>query len=125
MSKLDWDQYPNFKEHEFNCKHTGKNEMTHEFLSKLQELRTYYGKPMVITSGYRDATHPVEARKASPGTHSKGIACDVACMGADAHRLVRLAMHLGFTGIGISQKSGGSRFVHLDISSDRTAIWSY
>jgi len=47
-----------FKDHEFDCKHTGKNEMDPEFLEELDELRRRVGVPFVVTSGYRDATHP-------------------------------------------------------------------
>lgn len=124
-TELDWGLYPNFSKREFDCKHTGRNAMRADFMERLQQLRTRYGKPMVISSGYRDATHPVEARKRTPGTHAHGIACDVAVMGADAHEIVRLAMEMGFTGIGVSQKSTGARFIHLDTSAERKAIWSY
>lgn len=125
MTASDWAKMPNFKAREFNCKHSGRNEMDLRFISMLQNLRSRYGKPMIITSGYRDPSHPVEARKARPGTHAQGIAADIGVMGADAHDLVRLAMNMGFTGIGISQKANGPRFIHLDISTERTAIWSY
>ena len=51
--KANFDLYPNFSKAEFDCKHTGKNEMKHSFMSKLQALRTAYGKPMIISSGLR------------------------------------------------------------------------
>lgn len=124
---VNWEKYQNFTKAEFDCKHTGKNEMQPEFLDLLQKLRNLYGQPMIITSGYRDPTHPVEARKALPGTHTYGIACDVACRGPDAFRLVELALSVGFTGVGVNQK-GSSRFIHLDIAGHpffRPTIWSY
>lgn len=121
---IDWNKYPNFSKSEFDCKETGENEMKAEFMDKLQALRVRYGKPMRITSGYRSARHSIEARKAEPGTHAQGIACDIGAHGADALLLVKLALDMGFTGIGVSQKSGGARFIHLDIAP-RIAIWSY
>ena len=126
---MDWDAYPNFSEAEFRCKHTGKCEMDPEFMARLQRLRNAYGKPMSITSGYRDRTHPIEARKGSGGAHTYGRACDVAVQGADAVRLVELALLYGFTGIGVQQKGGG-RFIHLDDLTlhdnfPRPTIWSY
>ena len=123
---MDWSKYPNFNRDEFDCKHTGKNEMKPEFMQKLQELRDLYGEPMTITSGYRDATHPVEAKKAQAGVHSLGIACDVACNGNEAFLLMKYAVIVGFTGIGVSQK-GSRRFIHLDIheGTPRPNIWSY
>jgi uncharacterized protein YcbK (DUF882 family) len=126
MVVRDWSKYKNFQKHEFDCKHTGKNEMQEEFMDNLQALRDVFKKPMKITSGYRDRSHPVERNKAGIGPHAQGLACDVAVSGADAYKLVGLAIGMGFTGIGVSQK-GNSRFIHLDMvkSSLRPTIWSY
>ena len=92
----------------------------------MQSLRTKYGKPMTITSGYRHETHPIEAKKERAGMHTKGIAADVACNGQEAYHIMKLAFDLGFTGIGVAQK-GHSRFIHLDIFTKppRANIWSY
>lgn len=68
MIVTDWSKYPNFTKKEFDCQHTGKNFMTVEFMDKLQELRNRFKRVMKITSGYRDPSHPVEAKKANPGT---------------------------------------------------------
>ena len=125
---MDWSRWPNFTEAEFKCSHTGKCRMHAGFMDRLQRLRTRYGKPMVITSGYRDATHPIEARKASPGAHATGRAADIAVDRGDAYELLKLALELGFTGIGINQKGSG-RFIHLDDLPGgdhlRPTIWSY
>jgi len=123
---MTWtERWPNFTETEMRCKHTGKDGMRPETLDRLQAVRIAYGKPMTITSGYRDATHPIEARKATPGAHASGQAVDVAVgPGHDVYQLVQLAMAHGFTGIGISQRGGQPRFVHLD-DLPRFAIWSY
>lgn len=93
-------------------------------MDRLQRLRTAFGKRMPITSGFRSTKHSVERRKAKPGAHAQGKAVDVALMGEDALELVRLALSFGFTGIGISQKAGGARFIHID-TLPRKAIWSY
>lgn len=114
---MDWSKYDDFSKKEFDCQHTGRNQMKESFMDKLQQLRDVYGKPMVITSGYRDPSHPIESRKATPGAHSFGVACDVAVHGENARELVGLAIRLGFTGIGIKQKGDYSkRFIHLDIA---------
>jgi uncharacterized protein YcbK (DUF882 family) len=121
---MNWEQFKNFSENEFRCKcGCGKALMQQGFMEKLQELRTAYGKPMVISSGYRCPKHPVEAKKSAPGTHSEGLACDVAVLGADAHQLLKLAMAMGFTGIGVNQKGAG-RFLHLD-TRQGAMVWSY
>lgn len=127
---MDWTDYPNFTEAEFLCKHTGRCDMQPEFMARLQRLRAIYGKPMIVTSGYRDPSHPAEARKSKSGAHAKGRAVDIAVTGADALRIIEVAQLLRFTGIGVQQKGGG-RFIHLDDCETerdgiaRPAIWSY
>jgi uncharacterized protein YcbK (DUF882 family) len=100
--------------------------MTPAFMAKLQALRMAYGKPMRITSGFRCAQHPIEAKKMKPGAHASGCACDVAVDGQQAYHLIRHALQLGFTGIGVNQKTSG-RFIHLDMLEEapRPNIWSY
>jgi len=123
---MDWTKTPNFKAAEFNCTHCGKNEMKPAFMAKLQTLRNLYGKPMRVTSGYRCPQHPIEARKAAPGAHASGCAVDIGIEGADAHRLLTLAVGVGFNGIGVQQKGSG-RFLHLDTleGPTRPTLWSY
>jgi len=121
----DWSKYPNFSQSEFACSHTGECDMDPEFMSALQALRDQFG-PMQISSGYRAPSHPIEARKAKPGTHSTGKAADISVSRGDAVKLLRLAMMDGrFTGFGIQQKGAG-RFIHLDsTTTNRPTIWSY
>lgn len=126
---MDWTRWPNFSESEFRCSHTGKCRMHAGFLDRLQKLRTAYGKPLTVTSGYRDETHPIEARKSAPGAHNTGRAADLAVSRGDAYEVLRLALELGFTGIGVAQKGDG-RFIHLDDlpAGDghlRPTVWSY
>jgi zinc D-Ala-D-Ala carboxypeptidase len=123
---MDWSRYPNFKKSEFDCSHCGKNEMQPDFMAALQSLRTSYGKPMRITSGYRCPQHPIEAKKAAPGAHASGRAADIGVEGRDAFLLLKLAFAQGFTGIGVQQKGAG-RFIHLDtvITGPRPNVWSY
>jgi uncharacterized protein YcbK (DUF882 family) len=123
---VNWSLYPNFEPDEFACSHCGKVSMHPEFLEKLQTLRVAYARPMRITSGYRCPEHPIEKAKATPGAHASGRAADIAVQGVQAHELLRLAFHFGFTGIGV-QQLGGGRFVHLDTltGGNRPAVWSY
>ena len=123
---MNWADYaPYFREVEFTCKHSGKCLMDKAFMDSLLKLRLAYG-PMLISSGYRDKTHPIEAKKAAPGAHASGLACDIGVQGEEAHRLLGLALEVGFTGIGVQQKGTG-RFLHLDtLEGDlRPTVWSY
>mgnify|MGYP002641066799 FL=1 len=123
---MDWNNYPNFSEDEFKCSHCGKVDMQPAFMASMQQLRNMYGKPMAITSGYRCPDHPIEAKKSTPGAHASGEACDIGVQGTDAYHLLRLALALDFTGIGVQQKGGG-RFIHLDTlcNPPRPNVWSY
>jgi uncharacterized protein YcbK (DUF882 family) len=130
MSKSPW---PNFNYNELRCRcgrcSSDGTEMDPRLMDQVQKLRDLYGKAMTISSPYRCPKHPSEARKAHPGVHAEGLAIDIACAGAEAVTLLRLAMTLPFTGIGIQQKGSG-RFLHLDMATPaagrpRPTIWSY
>lgn len=111
---MNWSDYPNFTRDEFVCKQTGECEMHPEFMDRLQRLRTAYGKPMSISSGFRSKRHSIEDIKSEPGEHTTGRACDVAVFGDDAYRLLLLAMMHGFDRIGVYQKGAAhSRHLHL------------
>ena len=124
---INWERYPNFSVKEFICSHCGGEGVQPALLDKLQAMRTEYGKPMRITSGYRCPQHPVEAKKSSPGAHALGLAADIAAEGAEAHRILSLAFKHGFTGVGVQQKGTG-RFIHVDVRSGQLptpSVWSY
>jgi uncharacterized protein YcbK (DUF882 family) len=122
---MNWADYPYFTKAEFDCKHSGKNEMQPEFMAKLQLLREKYGRSMIVTSGYRHWTHPVEARKGhTTGEHTRGTCADIACTsGAERYKIIQLALQLGFPRIGIAKN-----FIHLGIGGaglPSPTIWDY
>lgn len=110
-----------FKLSDFDCQETGNNEMSEEFLEKLDELRHKCGFPFIITSGYRDKTHSIEARKAKAGSHARGIASDIRINnGNEAYDIIKNAQSMGFNGIGVAKS-----FIHVDIRKGMPVIWSY
>jgi uncharacterized protein YcbK (DUF882 family) len=115
-----------FSRDELACRHTDICLMEESFLQKLEAIREEYGKPMRITSAFRDETHPAQARKSNPkmGYHTKGRAVDVLIRGTDAVILLEIALKHGMRGIGINQKGGSGRFLHFD-DRDEYMIWSY
>jgi zinc D-Ala-D-Ala carboxypeptidase len=124
---MDWSKYAPFEKWRFDCRHTGDNEMKPEFMDKLLAIRKRYGKPMLVTSGYRSPKHPIEAAKKASGAHATGRACDVAVQGSEALELLKIALEEGMTGIGVQQK-GSYRFLHIDDVTEglqRPWIWSY
>ena len=124
---IDWKKYSNFSAAEFRCQHCQADGIKEPLVVKIQQLRTKYGKPMRITSGYRCPQHPIEAKKTAPGAHALGLAADIGVEGGDAYKVLQIAFELGFTGIGVQQKGGG-RFIHLDIRNGELpgpTVWSY
>ena len=115
--------YKFFQTHEFDCSHTatGGDKMDPAFVHKLDELRERCDFPFKITSGYRDITHPVESKKQKGGTHTQGIAADIAVSnGAERMKIVKEALALGFTGIGTART-----FVHVDMRTTTPVMWTY
>src|SRR5690606_7671687 len=98
---------------EFACKHCGANDIYDTFVDKLDELRARFGRPLIVTSGFRCPDH--NARVSSTGRtgpHTTGRAVDFNVNRSDAYDLLRLALLMEFTGIGVQQK-GSARFIHL------------
>ena len=92
----------------------------------LDTLREKFGYPIVLNSHYRSPEHPIEAKKAKPGEHTYGAAVDIKCVGGEAtFKLVKAAIEVGFTRIGISRKNN---FVHVGIGypdAPPMTIWTY
>ncbi len=116
-------QFKYFSMDEFKCQETGKNKIDPYFVECLDSLREVCDFPFVITSGYRDPSHSIEANKPNgPGTHAHGIACDIKVSnGAERFIIVRNALDMGcFKGIGIDKG-----FIHVDIRTTDPVIWTY
>ena len=110
-----------FSRDEFKCSETGNNEIQDEFVHALDKLREECGFPFAITSGYRDPSHSVEAKKEKAGQHTLGIAADIAVSGGSQRFIiVSKAMELGFSGIGVAKT-----FVHVDIRTTAPMLWCY
>ena len=126
------ERWPHFSFDEMKCKHSGLCDMDEGFMDKLEELRVVSNFGIAVTSGFRDTSHPVEQKKERPsGAHTTGKAVDLAVSRKKAYIVLREAMRLGFTGIGVKQQ-GDARFLHLDTIGDqdnfhvpRPTLWSY
>lgn len=117
---------------ELKCSHCGQCYMNPAFMTKLVKMREALEFPFFISSAYRCADHPDEAKKDSPGAHNTGRAVDILASGYQADLIVDHAKEHGFTRRGINQKGDhAQRFIHLD---DLTAaddpkygspLWTY
>ena len=80
-----------FTELELRCSHCNKEGIDTNFMEKIEALREQLGFPFIVTSAYRCAEHPIEARKASPGAHTTGKAIDIGVHGSRAYTLKKAA----------------------------------
>jgi len=126
----DWKPYaPFFARDEFACSKTGRCNMRKSTMDRLLAVRKEFNRPMNVSSGDRDPSHPIEAAKDEPGVHTTGSAVDVLVAGGDALDLLIIAHKHGFTGLGVQQK-GAKRFIHMDdyegnATTPRPWLWSY
>ena len=121
-----------FTSAELRCPHCGAHGVTQALVDKLDELRELCGFSLPVASGYRCPQHPREVAKLSTsGAHVLGLAADLHVFGGRALAVLRIALSLSFTGVGLSQRGeAAGRFIHLDIADagegrPRPHLWSY
>ncbi len=129
MSSYDYNNWPHFSKSKLVCQETRKENPNVEAFTQLMDdieaLRTWYGKPMYVTSAYRSPEHSIEARKSTPGQHTRA-AIDFRVPTEDCHKIVAEAFRMGFTGIGINLTGDhATRFIHLDERLTAPRLWSY
>ena len=121
IKEYEMSDFKYFKLEDFDCQETGENEMSTEFIQRLDGLRSVCGFPFIVTSGYRSPNHSIEAKKETPGQHAQGIAADIKVVGGAQRRLlVEKALDMGFTGVGVDKN-----FVHVDIRTTTPVLWVY
>lgn len=110
----------NFKRNEFDCKCSRCSTTVHceELSNKLQMMRTYFKKPIIVTSGYRCAAHNAEVGGASQSYHMQGMAADFIIPGVNVSEICCIAEAVGFTGIGMYSDG----YVHVDVRPE-SAKW--
>lgn len=111
------------------CGSTGA-EMDPDFLYMLDNLREDCGFPFIVTSGYRCPDYNDEiASTGRDGPHTTGKAVDISAAFAQAHTLLKKAMHRDIPGIGINGRGEyRKRFIHLDTlrgENSRPRVWTY
>ncbi len=78
-----WEGIKWFKPEEFMCKHLmpgvcehkGEDMMSHEFVRRLDFIREEFGKPLIVTSGFRCEKY--DRSIGGKGNHPKGDAGDL------------------------------------------------
>lgn len=131
LPMAEW-RWTHFRPGEVACQGSGAILVVPAFLDRMDKLRRSVGQPIIINSWYRSPSHNARVSTTGPnGPHTTGRAVDLSASGAFAFLVMRVALELGFTGVGLKQHgSHAGRFVHLDDLEDgspgpRPAVWSY
>ena len=113
---------PAFRVREFRCRDGTDTILIDEGLVVLlQCIREHFGKPVVITSGYRTAAHNKAVGGAPYSQHCYGRAADIRVAGVPVEQLAAYAETLlpGTGGIGRYPAKAGraAGWVHVDVRS--------
>lgn len=122
MTNADWKALKYFSSKEFKF----PNVMGYEFMLELEKLRAKSGIPIRISSSYRDTNYNKRVGGAQDSAHT-----DVPCNAIDCvplnsverYTLVKTAMELGWTRIGI-YKDGSLHFDKTDDTRPSHVLWT-
>lgn len=119
---------PHFSSQELACRCGCGMLPKQDFMNRVEELRVACGFPLPVSSAARcPAYNQKVSSTGATGPHTTGRAIDLAVRGSQALTVVKHALALGFTGIGVQQKGEG-RFIHIDELTDSAGqprLWSY
>ena len=109
----------NFKVKEFACKDgSDKILIDLDLIEKLQKLREYLKKPIIITSGYRTSSYNKEVGGAANSYHCKGQAVDIYCKDINPRIIALWAEFNGLGGVGL-YINRNIEFVHIDTRTSK------
>lgn len=105
----------NFNLREFQCPCCRTVMLHPKPAASLQKLREAWGKPLIVTSGYRCASRNAVVGGVERSRHMRGIAADVAVPRAEQKKFYELARAAGFSKILLYP---ARNFVHLEIGDE-------
>lgn len=127
MTSDQWKTIKHFVSSEFDdptVPGSGEN-MDYDFVRRLDDLRSVWGLPVVINSGFRTIRHNALVGGKPNSSHTRGLAADCRIDGLmHCIKFAVLAASRGFQRIGVDLRG---EYVHLDTDSSlpHPATWFY
>ena len=109
-----------FTDDELKCPCCGVVKIDDGAITKLNKFRKIWGRPMHVNSAYRCMKRNKELGSEDTSKHPQGKAFDIRVNRNDRFEFVKLAIKIGFKGIGIADE-----FVHLDDREGPPFMWIY
>lgn len=107
----------NFRSVEFDCHGVGccnETLVDMQLVEYLQKIRDHFGKPIIISSGYRCERHNRSVGGATASKHKAGMAADIMIAGVAPSEVAKYAESIGVKGIGLYETAKDGYFVHID-----------
>lgn len=103
---------PHFRVHEIACSDGSDRFLVHPaLLVLLEDIRSHFGAPVTVNSGYRSPSYNAKIGGARRSRHVMGLAADIRVRGATPDEVAAYAEALGVGGLGRYRT-----FTHVDIA---------
>jgi uncharacterized protein YcbK (DUF882 family) len=113
-----------FKQAELACKCGCGMGVSDALITRLDDLRAAFGKPITVTSGARCLAHNTKVGGHPNSSHTRGEAADIrpsAHSETELNRLYSLCDQM-FQAVGDGRPRG---FIHVDLRADKKRRWMY
>lgn len=112
------DLSPHFSAHEFRCRDGSEHPIAPALLAMLEAVRSHFGAPVTVTSGYRSPAWNTKVGGAKRSRHLTGEAADIKVSGVSPRVVYEWCdRHFAAGGIGLYRS-----WVHVDCRPTR-ARW--
>lgn len=121
MTDADWEKSKYFKKSEFKCNCEGKycdgygKGISKQLVTDMNKIRSHFGKPITITSGFRCQKYNDSLRGSSKTSkHIEGKACDFWFSGMNKQEVIKYCKKLSSYGYAYTNDDNMKNAVHYN-----------